>query len=68
MHGHPTSPAYCALLFPHLLAQLLLARPFLCYSLPSEVRSLMRCSLYKPLFSSLSTRLLTASAHLPAPT
>jgi hypothetical protein len=42
-------PAYSATLLPHSLAQLLLARPPLYYSLPSEVRSLMRCSLYTPL-------------------
>jgi hypothetical protein len=41
--------AYSALLLPRLLAQLLLARPPLYYSLPSEMHSLLRCSVYTPL-------------------
>jgi hypothetical protein len=42
-------PAYSALLLPHLLEHLLLARPPLCHSLSSEMHSLLRCSVYTPL-------------------
>jgi hypothetical protein len=52
-------PAYSTLLLPHLLAQLLLYHRLLYYTLPSEVRSLMRSFLYTPLLC----RIQHASAH-----
>jgi hypothetical protein len=59
MHAHPTSPPIPHCSSQNLLAQHLLVRPLLRDSLPSEVRWLMRCSLYTPLFCPIQH----ASAH-----